>query len=171
LEKSLESLYQIIQKLIGLHRQLLDVIRSEKQALLDMEIKEVQDCTYAKEGILSGIHTAELERQKRVAEIALYSKKPATQVTLQTIIHDVQGTNLTLADQFRSAFNALTMLTERIKESNLENSRIIDQALEHIHRMKTNVLGEAQPMSNTYGQKAQKVSVAQTSARILSEEA
>ncbi len=171
MDKTLESLYQIIQKLVGLHRQLLDIIRLEKQALLDMNIKDVQECTYSKEVTLSGIHTAESERQKRISELSVQTKKPVEQLTLTQIIILVQGQNPKFAEQLRSSFNALTILVARIKESNLENSRLIDQALIHIRSMKTNALQEAEPKAATYGQNAQKVQAGAQSARLISGEA
>lgn len=170
MEKAIISLHASLQKLLGLHRQLLDILRLERNALLDMNLKGIQDSTLAKESILNAIHQSELERQKRVAEISIYLKKPAETLSLGQIIIDIQSTDSENAERLRSLLTALDILIKRIKTQNLENKSLVESSLGHIQQMKNNVLGEANPKSDTYTAHGTKHAQTQTPPRLLSQE-
>ena len=162
LDVGLTELYQNLQKLVGFHRQLLDVVRLERDALLNVDLKSVQETTLAKEGLIQLIHQAETERIKRVTLLAVQWKKPVKELTLSKLILEVQGQDIKLAEQFQSVLNTLNLLTERIISQNSENSRFAESALSHVDEMKKNILGEALPKSNTYGAHGKKTAAAST---------
>lgn len=170
MEKTLESLYQVLQKLVGLHRQLLETVRLEKQAIIDADLAGIQEATLAKEKIIELVHAQESTRIQCIAELALELKKPAKEITLNKIILDIQGSHPKLSDMYRSSLNALSLLVSRIKEQSDYNLSLIQKSLTHIEKMKRNVLGESVPRSDTYGNKGQKVGHAQ-GARLVSKEA
>ena len=170
MDKAITELHQILQRLIGLHRQLLDITRREKTALLEMNLKEVQENTFDKEATLYSVHQAETERQRKISEIAILTKTPVEELTIQKLVIQVQGSDIKMAEQLRTTANALTVLIDRIKDQNKENSRLVEQSLIHIREMKRNVLGESQRGSETYGAKGQKVTPSSES-RLLKGEA
>jgi hypothetical protein len=155
----IDQIYQALQRLIGLHRQLLDNVRLERKALVDADLKAIQEATVAKQALIEGIHQAEAARQKLV---------PA--ITLSALIMEIQGSDLKLSEQFRTAQNALTILIQRITEQNDDNRALVEKSLRHVNEMKKNVLGESVPKSNTYNQQGQKSGTAR-GARMLSREA
>jgi hypothetical protein len=159
LDTGLTELYQNLQKLVGFHRQLLDVVRLERDALLNVDLKSVQETTLAKEGLIQLIHQAETERIKQVTLLAVQMKKPVKELTLSKLIIEVQGKDLKFAEQLRSVLNTLNLLTERIIDQNKENSRLAENALSHVDQMKKNVLGEATPKSDTYSAQGKKTAV------------
>lgn len=170
MEAKLAQIYQVLQKLVGFHRQLLDVVRLERDALLASDLKAIQDCTYAKEGLIETIRQAESERIKLVTELAMMWKKPIRELTITNIAIEIQGRDLKAADQLRSAHTALTVILQRIVEQNRANGEIVKRSLGLVEDMKKNVLGEATPKSNTYTPQGQKASGA-PGARLFSGEA
>ncbi len=169
-EKLLDRIYQSLQKLIGLHRQLLETVRMEHEALAHAQLKEIQEAVCAKEALIAAIRQKESERVKCIAELALYLKRPARDLTLPEIIIAIQGTQRAKAEQFRSAFNALTILVQRIREQNDENRGLVERSLDHVQNMKKNVLGESVPRSDVYTNQGQKTG-GLSGARLISREA
>lgn len=170
MENLLNPLLKSLQRLLGLHRQLLDCVRAEKEAFRDANLKAIQEGTYAKEALIESIKGVEHERLKVMAVISQQLKKPLKDLTLPKLIIEVQGKSPALAEQLRTAYNALTVIIQRISEQNRYNHGLIEQSLMHLNHMKRNVLGESAPRSNTYSAQGQKVNGA-GSSRLLSKEA
>jgi flagellar biosynthesis/type III secretory pathway chaperone len=168
-DKSVSDIFDSLQKLIGLHRQLLEICRAERDALVQAEIKAIQEATLAKQGVIEHIRQAETERLKRVGGLAMKWKKPLRELSLPNIILDLQAADPKAADQLRSAYNALTILIQRITEQNDDNRRLVERSLEHVNEMKKNVLGEAVPKSNTYTARGERAATT-GGARLISKE-
>ncbi len=169
MERPLQHLYQSLQKLIGLHRQLLDTVRMEHDALVNASIKDIQEAVLAKQALVDAMAISEHERQRHIAELAIIWKKPARELTISAIIIAIQGRDPKAAEQFRSSMNALTVLVKRVGEQNEGNRALVERSLGHIQEMKRNVLGEAMPRTEIYGPKGNKQS-SSGGARFLSKE-
>lgn len=169
MDKNLAPVYQTLQKLIGLHRQLLDVVRLEREALVNADLNGVQESTYAKEGLIEGIKQQESERLKALTLYAVATKRPLKELTISNLIIQVQGTDLKAAELLRSSWNALTTLIQRIAEQNKYNGELVAKSLEHVRHMKKNVLGESTPHTETYNPQGQKSS-APGQSRLISTE-
>ncbi len=168
---SLERVHQILQKLLGLHSQLLDLVRSENDALTGADLKELQEVTHSKEVVIHTIHQFELDRVRAMAQIAAEWKTAVPENSLKKFIEILQGKDLAAADRFRSVMNALKVVIDHIDEQNQDNRRLVEKSLEHIAIMKKNVLGEAQPKADTYTQKGRKTETSGGAPRLLSKEA
>jgi flagellar biosynthesis/type III secretory pathway chaperone len=169
-ERNLALIYQTLQKLVGLHRQLLDTVRSERSALTNADLKGIQDATYAKEALIEAIRSAETERVKATAQFAVELRRPFNEMTLPNIVIHVQGKDLKQAEQFRTVFNTLTTLIQHIRDQNEDNRLLVERSLEHVNNMKRNVLGESAPQAATYTSQGQRSHNAGNS-RLLSQEA
>ena len=170
MDKPLNDIYQVLQKLVGLHRQLLDTVRMEREALVQAELKAIQSATIAKQGLIEAIRHAEGERMQLIANLAQAWKRPMRALTLPQLIIEVQGRDIKTAELFRSTFNTLTLLIQRITEQNDDNRAFLEKSLMHVEAMKKNVLGESVPKSNTYTPKGQR-SGPSNGARLISKEA
>lgn len=166
----IDSIHAALQKLTGLHRQLMETVRMEREALVAADIRRIEEATVAKQALVEAIRQAESRRIGHVAELAVILRKPVRELTLPAIIIQVQGHDAKRAEQLRSAFNALTLLIKRIAEQNTSNQRLVEESLMHVQQMKGNVLGETTPKANTYTAKGQR-SGAQPGARLFSKEA
>lgn len=169
MERPLTQIQETLQKLIGLHRQLLDAVRMERDALVQARVRDIEDAVYAKQALIEGIRQAEAARMKFVAELATLWKKPARDLTLGNIVIEIQAREPKFAEQLRSALNALNILIKRVSEQNEDNRALVDRSLESIHTMKKNVLGEVSPKTDVYNQKGHKAA-ATASSRLISKE-
>jgi hypothetical protein len=168
-ERQVTEIYQAIQKLIGFHRQLLEAVRGEREALVDANIKAIQDAVARKQGLIEEIRLVELSRVRATQELAQIWHKDPSELSLNQLIIIVQGRDLKLAEQFRSALNAITILIDRITEQNEFNRGLVERSLDHVGEMKKNILGETVPKASTYTQQGQRSSGMQ-GARIISKE-
>lgn len=165
-----QQIYASLRELIGLHRQLLDACRTEREALVQADIEKIEEATLAKQNVVEAIRKAEGVRIQRVTELALLWKKPVRDLSLPNLILAVQSQDQKLSEQFRSSFNALTVLISRITEQNDDNKALVERSLRNVNEMKRNVLGEAVPRSNTYTNQGQRAGVT-GGARLISKEA
>lgn len=168
--KIFQQIHEALQRLTGLHRQLMDTVRLEREALVAADLKGIEDATLAKQALIEAIRRSESDRIRFAGELALLWKKPLRELTLPVIVTQIQTSHPKLSEQLRSAYNALTILIKRITEQNQENLALVQSSLAHIHEMKKNVLGETTPKSNTYNPKGQKTMGAK-GARLISKEA
>lgn len=162
LEKDLSKLYQTLQGLVGLHRQLLETLRFEKDALVAVDLKQIQEAVLAKEATIESIRQAEFNR---IQIMHSFEEK-----TLNELISTFQVAQPKMAEQLRSTYQALKMLLDRTIEANKYNERLTAQALEHVGNMKKNVLGESVPSASTYTAQGQRTNSA-SGARLISKEA
>ena len=165
----LDPAYKTLQKLLGLHRQLLDLIRAERMALEQANIKEIQDITYSKEVVIHAVREAELERIREMSSLAARWKLPLVDMSLRKFIELIQGRDLPSAEKLRNVQNALKVLLDRIQEQNHQNGLLVQKSLEHVSVMKRNVLGEARGKNDTYTQRGRKSDFS-AGARLLSKE-
>lgn len=170
MEKPLNQIYDSLQTLTGLHRQLLEVIRLERAALVEANLKSIHAITAKKQNLIESIRDTEKLRVNLITELSMLWKKPAKDLTLSNIVIEIQGRDAKGAEQLRSIFNTLTILIQRITDQNAANRSLIERSLEHIGQMKRNVLGESATASNTYTPSGQKSSGSQVS-RLFSGEA
>ncbi len=170
MENSVSQIYQVLQKLTGLHRQLLDVVRLERESLVQADLKAIEAVTNSKQTLIEEIHQTESMRLKLTMELALLWKKPCRDLTLPYIIIEIENSDVKSAAQLRSIFNALTILIQRISAQNRDNLALVEQSLCHVDQMKKNILEEATPKSNTYTQRGQKAN-GPSASRLISKEA
>jgi hypothetical protein len=163
------QLHASLQKLVGYHRQLMDAVRMERDALVQAELRAIRETTCAKQCLVESIRIEEAVRVRVVSELALLWKRPSAQLLLNQIIIEIQVTDPKGADQLRSALNALTILVKRVMELNDENARFVAHSLEHITNMKRNVLGENTTSSQTYTQQGTRTHTAGASRHISKE--
>lgn len=170
IDAHLEPLYAVLSRMLGLHRQLYETCKLERDAFIAADVKLITEQTHAKELIIETIRQAEAERIRISTFIALDWKVPLKDLTLNYIIREVEPRDAERAERFRSALTALTVLIERAKKMNDSNRELVEKSLEHVNAMKKNVLGEAVPATDTYGNQGQKLPNT-SGARLLSTEA
>lgn len=167
-----QALLACLQKLIGIHRQLLETVRQEHEAIANALPKDLQEAVYAKEALIEGIRQQELLRQSIVGKIALQWNRPLEEITLSLIVLEVQNQDAKFSELLRSSQTALKMLAERVIEQNSYNRELLQKSLDHVHEMKRNVLGESKPKSQTYTAQGRKSLVGEqnNNARLISKE-
>lgn len=168
MEKPLDNVYQTLQKLVGLHRKLLEAVRVEREALKQADINAIQSVSALKHSLIEEMHQVEKQRVSQVAELGLFWQKPVQDLSLSKLAIAIQGTDPKGAEQLRTVFSVLTLLIQRITDQNLDNLSMVEKSLEHIGNMKRNILGSA-ANPNTYTPQGQRANSAPAS-RLLSKE-
>jgi len=150
------GLHETLQELIGLHRQLYEVVKTENEAITQADVKGAYEATSAKEALIHWIHQAELSRQVVVRNWCQADQIAPADATLRNLILHVQGRDAVLAGRLQSDLTTLMVLVERIKKQNELNGRLVQESLKHIQNMKQNIFGETNPKSATYNQSGQR---------------
>jgi flagellar biosynthesis/type III secretory pathway chaperone len=166
------QLHENLQELIGLHRQLYEVVKSENEAITQADVRGTYEATSAKEALIHWIHQAELSRQALVRTWCEADGITPADATLRNLILRVRAEDQTLADRLQTDLTTLLVLVERIKKQNELNGSLVNESLKHIHNMKQNIFGETNPKAATYNQTGQR-NAGSTSAhgpRLISKE-
>ena len=170
LAPDLEELQKNLRHQLSLYRQLVDLLREEKEHLVAVRLKDVRECTYAKEALLDEILREEHRRRRWVAEAAASLSVPEAELTVETLAHRLAP--LDQHDGYRSLKSTLAHLIKRARDMNDENRRLTEVALRDAQELKKNILGLSSGQPQTYGPKG---SVGQgprdQSARFLNQEA
>ncbi len=169
MDEVVTQVYQQLQKLVGLHRQMLEAIRAEREALVDADLAAIRSVTGIKQTVIEAIHQAESARIKAVVALALAWKKNYTNLTLPQIIIELQGDQPKAAETLQVTFQTLKILTQRIALQNQDNAAFVEKSLEHLGKMKSNILGETQQKSQVYNQRGHRQD-SSSLARLLSKE-
>lgn len=140
MREELEDLYRILQRLIMLHRNLLDVIKREKECLVEADLKNIHQIISEKEAVISLIQACENDRLRLAGALIHIWKIPISELTLLNLIEKIQLQSVTEADRFRSAHEALAFLLSKCRESNLENASLVERSLGHVLEMKKNII-------------------------------
>jgi hypothetical protein len=149
-------LHQSLQELIGLHRQLLEVVKLENEALVQADSKALFDVTASKEALIHWISQAEQYRQSIVYKMSESNEISKPGESLRAIILSYQSKNPEISKQLQTDLNALLVLVERIKTQNGYNEKLIGHSIKHVDAMRKNIFGEAQVESKTYNKAGQK---------------
>jgi hypothetical protein len=167
MDSELNELHALLQKLVGLHRQLLETIRLEREALAQADLRRIQETTHAKEAIVDAIQ--ERERQ-RLSWMERMRERGGSASTLQDLVHEVQAADQKAAESLRSLQLTLKLLLQRIVEANAENGELVKKSLMHLEQMKRNVLGTQQGTPETYGPGGKRVPQSVQGSRLISKE-
>lgn len=148
----METLHEYLQRLVGLHVQLLDQVKVEAQALAEADLRVLHESSLAKEALIALIRIEDHQRQMIVDQLQFDGHLPRTTNTLIQIIAHLHGIAPNLADRMQSTLNTLKVIIERIQMQSRINAGVIDKSLHHVLAMKDNLLGEVQP-TRTYSAK------------------
>jgi len=167
-----QDILGILQKMVGLHRQLLEHVRLEREALVLADRKVIQEQALAKRGVVESVNLLEERRRGLTLTLARLWQKQPEKVVLSEIILELQVRAPKLAESLRSTQSALRILVERVIAQNESNRQLLETSVKHVDAMKKNILGEADPLRAGYNPSGQRGgSVQQGQARFLSREA
>lgn len=153
--ENLEALYQILYTLVGHHRKLLELVRIEKEAILDCDLSKIQDFTFQKEAFVQMIQEAEHSRLRVSKTLLDHFQGALAELTLPSLVKQIQGVEPEMANKLSSIHSTLKLLIKRISEQNIENNRYVEHSLEHLQKMRENTLGSLQE-SNVYNRTGKK---------------
>ena len=167
-----QDILVILQKMVGMHRQLLEHVRLEREALVQADRKTIQEQALAKRGVVEAINGLEDRRRGYALSLARLWQRQPEKLILSEIILELQVRAPKLAESLRSTQNALRVLVERVIAQNESNRQLLETSVKHVDAMKKNILGEADPLRAGYNPSGQRGGPGQQGqARFLSREA
>jgi flagellar biosynthesis/type III secretory pathway chaperone len=167
-----EKLHESLQELIGLHRQLYEVVKAENEAVTNADLKATYDAAANKEALVHWIHQAEMSRQAVTYTLAQAENLETTTPSLRELILHFQSSNPDYSNQLQVDLTSLVVLVDRIKKQNELNGRLVEASLKHVNNMKRNIFGETTHQARTYNQQGQKntASANEHGPRLISKE-
>lgn len=125
-EKSYTRLLQSLEDLTKLYRSLLDLVRKEKDLLIEADIKKLEESNLSKESMLYKIRTIDGARERYAKELAAALGGDTTQPRLLELARLAQGAE---GDRLRAMHATLDLLVKRTSDLNRENEIYAQSAL------------------------------------------
>lgn len=162
-----EKLSQSLEEMTKLYRQMLEVVRKEKDFLIYVNQPEIELCYKQKEELIGKIRLSDMIREKYAQNLAV-ELKMKTQVP--RLLEIAQNLPLQEGDLLRQQHAGLDLVIRRIQNLNSENELIAQNALKTLG----GALGEIKETlagKNTYERKGRYKSGPEQSGHFVSKEA
>lgn len=167
---NLDELNKNLRHQLSLYRQLVDLLRVEKEFIVGVKLKEIRESTYSKEAILDEIHREELRRRRWIKEAADFLKISEKEITVEIVATKLA--NPADYESLVSLKNTLLHFIKKAQEMNLEIRALTENALNDAQALKRNILGLTSDRPQTYGPKGSMGGgAADRGARFISKEA
>lgn len=171
MEQKVQILYtkliETLEEMTKMYRQLLEVVRKEKEHLLQVNLPEIENAVKVKEEMISKLRLADMLREKYAqnlgAELGMNSSSPR-------LMELAQRMPITEGDQLRQLHSALELVITRIQEINKENASYAQSALNTLNGAMGNIK-ETLSGSKTYERKGQYRTGPDTAGHFVSKEA
>lgn len=149
IESARKKLMTNLDDMTKSYRTLLDLVRKEKDFLLQAEIDKLRENNAAKETTLMKLKSLDGARERYAKDLADLVGSDAERPRLLEIAQKMAGPN---GDQLRNIHATLELLVRRATEINSENERYAQSALNTLDGAMGDVK-ETLVGKNTYGQK------------------
>lgn len=166
---NIEELLKNLNHQLGLYRQLLDLVRAERECIVGVKIKELREHTYSKEALVDEITREESRRVHWLKEASRALQIPFNDLTMDILAKRLAPERF---EALMSLKNTMLVLVKRVREHNADNKRLIEVALKDAQEMKKNILGLTSDQPKVYGPSGQMGGAsADKGARFISKEA
>lgn len=170
-KKDLPSLFFIMERLVSLHRHLLDVLDEEYAHMIGVDANGLLETSKTKEVLVGEIMNSErlrIQTADAVARTLGFNFSGVNGVTLAELSSRLQKID---AEKLQNYKNVLQLLMVRAKESNSRNMVFVENSLVHIETMKKNILGLNNTSNENYGNTGERAPLDEQGGRLLSVEA
>lgn len=161
------ELIQNLEDMTKNYRLLLELIRSEKQILIDAIPEKIDECLGKKEKLLTSISEQDAIRQNLARQISHELGLNADEPRLLEIAKHLKNSE---ADKLRSQHAALELIIKRLMMINSENAQVAQMALKNV-TMALDNLKETLMGQKTYQKKGHFQSGHDRSGNLVSREA
>lgn len=129
-DRNYQRLVANLEEMTKLYRQLLEIVRKEKQLLIDANMEKLQENNELKESLLFKIKSVDTLRIRYAAEMATLVHSDHEQPRLLDIAKNLGGAE---GDRLRVIHSALDLLVKRLSEINKENEEVAQSALKNLN--------------------------------------
>jgi len=146
MDSLLSELNAILDREIGLHKELLSFLQKDKEHLIDLSAERIFENNKKKETCSIKIKMLEESRSTLIEKLSRHYSIPSQELTLSRIVSFAE-------EPYRSALNdarsILSSLIKSIKEVTQSNSLIVKDSL-HYFKQSLDFLSYASAVSPTY---------------------
>ena len=167
--QSVDLLLDLLQKMLGLHRDLLESARKEYSAIERADRGALDACTLVRETLAGSIRIIEDERIRHARDCARALGLKDNDITVAKVADALHATDPKRAGQLRGLRSGLAGLIEAVLAQGKRNSILLERGLQHVREMKKNALSERDRSAETYGNQGQ--SLRPQATGLLSKEA
>ncbi|KYG63270.1 flagellar protein FlgN [Bdellovibrio bacteriovorus] len=167
-ERAFQKLEANLEELTKIYRSLLDIVRKEKDLLLQADRDALDESNKLKEELLFKLRAQDALRSRYAMDLATMVGADVENPRLLELAQKLAGTPA--ADRLRTQHSALDMLIKRITDINKDNEEYAKSALHSLN----GALGEIKDTlsgKKTYGGKGQYKQGPQVSGNFVSKEA
>ncbi|MBK7960516.1 MAG: flagellar protein FlgN [Bdellovibrionales bacterium] len=151
IDRPLQKLLHNLDELVLLYRQLLTVVRQEKELLLSAQGSELQELNLQKDQLLQKIRMADTLRQKHAQELAGVVQ---ADIDNPRLLELAQKLPVEFGDRLRHLHSTLDIVIRRLLELNRENEAHAKSALQNLNGAMSNIK-ETLSGKKTYEKKGQ----------------
>lgn len=170
-EGSLDRIYlkleNNLEEITKLYRQMVDVLRKEKEHLIKAEIDKLDESNKLKEAIIVRLKSLDALRVKYATDLTEQLGLDINQPRLLEIARKLGGSK---ADKLRCVHAALEILMKKIPELNKENEQYVKSALSNVNGAIDNIKGTLAGPS-TYRREGLKEKGSEVTGNLISREA
>jgi flagellar biosynthesis/type III secretory pathway chaperone len=166
-EKSCQKLIGNLEDITKLYRQLLDIVRKEKEYLLSADRDKIEETNALKESYLMKLRLAEVSRIRCASDLALLIGCDAEAPRLLDLSKKLGGE---FGEKLRIQHSALDAIIRRITDLNRENEEHVQSALRTLNGAMTEIKGTISGKT-TYEKKGQHKLGPQVAGNFVSKEA
>lgn len=128
-DQNYSQLVRCLDQLIKVYRSLLEVVRKEKQILIDSNVEGLSENNKAKEAMIIKIKSLETQRLRCAKDLALIIGVDPERPRLSDIAARFSGAE---GEKLRNSQSVLELLIKRVSEINKENEVLVQSALRSI---------------------------------------
>lgn len=143
------ELVSCLEDLVKIYRSLLEVVRREKEILVESRLDELNENNKTKDALLVRIRTLENSRIKLARDLAVLTSSDVDQPRLLEIAANLP---VDRGDRLRNMHSVLELLIRRVSEVNKQNEELVQSALRSITGAMEAIKDGLQPAS-TYEKK------------------
>lgn len=162
------ELSYILEKLIVLHRSLLDLLQEEYEQMTFVDAKSLLETAHSKEVLLFEIWNLEQLRIKTSERIALEQGLVPSKITLLNLTKNLPQQE---QEKLKTQRTILNQLLKQAKERNARNQFFVESSLVRLDQMKKNVLGMGNNSNENYSHSGIRQPIHEQGGRLLSTEA
>lgn len=167
-ERAFQKLEANLEELTKIYRSLLDIVRKEKDLLLQANREALEESNKLKEELLFKLRAQDSLRSRYAMDLAGLVGADVENPRLLELAQKLAGTPA--ADRLRTQHSALDMLIKRITEINKENEEYANSALNTLNGA-MNDIKETLTGKKTYERKGGYKTGPQVSGNFVSKEA
>lgn len=161
------KLTDTLEEMTKIYRQLLEVVRQEKEHLVNVNLGEIEKSTLVKEELIGKIRIADMLREKYAQNLGA---EIGVKNTIPRLLEIAQYMPMAEGDRLRQMHAALDMVIRRIQTLNKENETYAQSALKNLDGALGNIK-DTLSGKKTYERKGQYKTGPETSGHFVSKEA